>query len=67
MALENLIPSAPNGNLVKWVIAIAAFAIIIFVADQYFGGGNLFGFKKPKVKTYPPVMAGIPTKPLQKA
>lgn len=65
MALENLIPSAPNGNLVKWALAIAAFAIIIFVADQYFGGGNLFGFKKPKVKTYPRDMVGGAVKPPQ--
>ena len=53
MALNDMIPAAPNGNLIKWGIAIAAFVIIIFVADQYFGGGNLFGFKKSKAKTYP--------------
>jgi len=62
MALTNIIPVAPSGNLVKWGIALAAFAILIFVVDHYFGGGNLFGFKKIKPKTSDPL---INTKPPQ--
>ena len=48
MDLENVIPAAPKGKLMAWLTVISVILVIAFIADNYYGKGDMFGLVKSK-------------------
>jgi hypothetical protein len=46
MSVDKLIPATPKGNLVGWLSLISVVLVIAFIADTYWGKGDLFGLAK---------------------